>query len=233
MEGSDQATDRKPRDRSRRPRRGPDAGEPSGRTSILDAAIASILELGFYRASSNEIARRAGVSWGSIQYHFGSRESLMLAVLKELDRRYNDSIRRSHVEGDTLAERLRSLYGHLAEVYDNPVYLARIQIVLNLRHDPDTSAEIVDELTEQFETIGDEFRRLLREALGDQADSATVNAVFHAIRGTALSRQLGDAIPYLPGSGQRPKAEDERELSIFLAGLAAAAGDVPVRRPDR
>ncbi|MCU1453644.1 MAG: regulatory protein TetR, partial [Acidimicrobiales bacterium] len=53
------------------------------RQVMIDAAVASILERGFYRASSNEIARRAGVTWGVIQHHFGTRESLMLAVLED------------------------------------------------------------------------------------------------------------------------------------------------------
>src|SRR5438128_1846069 len=82
------------RDRSRR-RRSASAPESAGRSQILDAAVACILELGFYRASSNEIARRAEVSWGSIQYHFGSRESLMLAVVEEVNERFSTAIRRA------------------------------------------------------------------------------------------------------------------------------------------
>ena len=52
------------------------------RERVIAAAVDSILERGFYRASSNEIARRAGVTWGVIQHHFGTREALMLAVLR-------------------------------------------------------------------------------------------------------------------------------------------------------
>ena len=37
--------------------------------------IACILEEGFYRASSNKIARRAGVTWGVIQYHSAAARS--------------------------------------------------------------------------------------------------------------------------------------------------------------
>jgi AcrR family transcriptional regulator len=91
-----------PRDRSRRSRGtgtgiGNDAG---GRAQIIDAAITSIQEVGFYRSSTNEIARRADVSWGALQYHFGTREALLLAIIHEIDRRFLTDVEDAHVEGE-------------------------------------------------------------------------------------------------------------------------------------
>lgn len=206
------------RDRSRR-RRTTSAVEAQGRSQILDAAVACILELGFYRASSNEIARRAGVSWGSIQYHFGSREALMLAVVEEWNERFGSSIRRARIKGDTLEARLGSLYAYLAKQYGGPRFLARMQIVLNLSHDPDTSADVEASLAQQEATTADDIRRLFRDAIGEDASEQTIRAVFHAIRGTALSRQLSDAIP-MPSS-RRGKASAAQELAMFVDGLAA------------
>ncbi|MEY2458244.1 MAG: hypothetical protein QOG30_74, partial [Acidimicrobiaceae bacterium] len=57
--------------RSRRP--ATTDNEQATRRAVIDAAVASILERGFYRASSNEITRRAGVTWGVIQHYFGTR----------------------------------------------------------------------------------------------------------------------------------------------------------------
>jgi len=47
------------------------------RQKVLDAAIQTILEVGYYQASSNAIARRAGVTWGTLQHQFGTREALL------------------------------------------------------------------------------------------------------------------------------------------------------------
>jgi AcrR family transcriptional regulator len=210
-----------PRDRSRR--RGRDAvnAQPATRGQIVDATIACILELGFYRASSNEIARRANVSWGSIQYHFGSREALLLAALDELNERFTATVSRAHIAGDTLEERLRSLYAILAGNYGSPVYLARLQIILNLSHDPDTSADVADALAHIADVAGHDLRRLFHEVLGDGASRATVSVIFNAIRGTAFSHQITDAMPWQAPS--RASGMDEEELTILLAGLAAAA----------
>jgi AcrR family transcriptional regulator len=216
------AAGQSPRDRSRR--RSATSGEsrPAARGQIVDAAIATILELGFYRASSNEIARKANVSWGSIQYHFGTREGLLLAVVEELNERFTKTMKQAQVSGNTLEERLHSLYGILAAHYGAPTYLARLQIVLNLSHDPDTSADVADALVRQADVAGEDLRRLLHGTLGDDASPATMNAIFNAIRGTALSCQITDTL-----SGRNPEPHvttiDPTELSVLLAGLAATA----------
>jgi AcrR family transcriptional regulator len=202
-----------PRDRSRRRRSNRD---PAGRTQILDAAVACILELGFYRASTNEIARRANVSWGAIQYYFGSREALMLAAVEELNHQFTAAMALRHVEGDTLEERIESLYELLAQYYRAPSYLARLQIMLNLQSDPDTSAAATATLADISGRVADQIRRLLGEAIGPGADPARNSALFHAIRGFALSQQLAESID--PEHG-RP---DEAARKIFLASIVAA-----------
>ncbi len=181
-------------DRSRRRRRG-GATDPSGREQIIEAAIASILEVGFYRSSTNEIARRADVSWGALQYHFGTREALFLAIVEELARRFIESVDAAHVTGEDLGERIASLYGILAEHYDNPTFLVRLQIVLNLQHDPDTSEEVMAAIAAQSAASEAGTRRLLVEALGPDADPEDYGVLFHALRGMALSRLYSATVP--------------------------------------
>ncbi|MDT3440207.1 TetR/AcrR family transcriptional regulator [Pseudofrankia sp. BMG5.37] len=205
-------TGQAPRDRSRRGRATKD---PAGRTQILDAAVACILELGFYRASTNEIARRANVSWGAIQYYFGSREALMIAAAEELNRRFIDAIAERHVEGDTLETRIHSLYDLLAQYYSEPTFLARLQILLNLQHDPDTSADATESLRSQAERVAGEIRRLLTETLGEDADPGRSTVLFHAIRGFAISQQLAESA--CPPIAEREAATRTR----FLAGIVA------------
>src|SRR5205807_3277071 len=182
---SDPATPTPTRTRARRTTRsrGPKV-DAATRDRVIDAAVACILERGFYRASSNEITRRAGVSWGVIQYYFGSREALMLAVLRDGARRFSDLVASSHADGTTVAERLCSLLDTLDSHYGQPEYLAYVQIALNMDHDPQTSAEVRKTLHEVAERSTKDVRRMLREALGpatrvrDLADT-----VFLAFRG--------------------------------------------------
>src|SRR6266568_236456 len=76
------------------------------RQRVIQAAIDCILEQGFYRASSNAIAERAGLTWGVIQYYFGTREVLMLAVLEEGTQRLLDDLTTAEITADSLEERI-------------------------------------------------------------------------------------------------------------------------------
>jgi AcrR family transcriptional regulator len=202
------------RPKGRRRQRG--VSDVDGRARIIEAAIASILEVGFYKASSNQIARRANVSWGALQYHFGTREALLLAVLRDLDRRFLEDINAAHVEGKTVEERITSLYDILGRFYDTPTFLVRVQIILNLQHDPKTSAGVSAEVTQHAARAEASTRRLLTEAIGRDASQADYDALFHGLRGFALSRQLSLAVPVGRGG-----AGSREALPVFLRKLAS------------
>ncbi|MDQ1533241.1 MAG: hypothetical protein QOF28_1002 [Actinomycetota bacterium] len=206
-----------PRDRSRRRRKATETEELGGRAQIIEAALASILEVGFYRSSTNEIARRANLSWGALQYHFGTREALFVEVVKELDRRFLEGIENAQIEGDTKEERIASLYDILCGQYDSPDFLVRLQIVLNLQHDPDTSADVRAEVSEHAARASKPVQRLLRQAIGGQPSKVAVDTLFHALRGFALSRQFARSIPIEGSRIPGPEA-----VKAFIHGLAAA-----------
>ena len=42
---------------------------------IIGAVISLIKESGFAAASSSQIAKRAGITWGAVQHHFGGRNT--------------------------------------------------------------------------------------------------------------------------------------------------------------
>jgi AcrR family transcriptional regulator len=166
---------------------------------ILTATIDCILDRGFYRASSNEIARRAGMTWGAIQYHFGTREKLMLAALEVFNRDFEATLAAAHDDeafgAGSTAQRLEKLAALLALQYARPQYLATLQIILNLSHNPETSAETAAAL-EHFEaTLSAQLTSLIARAIGPDtaeggADASTVTFVFHALRGLSVSHLI-------------------------------------------
>jgi AcrR family transcriptional regulator len=58
--------------------------ETARRAQIVDCAIDTIAEVGFAKASVDQIARRAGVSKGVITYHFPSKEEIVDAVIEKV-----------------------------------------------------------------------------------------------------------------------------------------------------
>ncbi len=189
---------------------------------ITCAALDCILERGFYRASSNEIARRAGMTWGAIQYYFGTRERLMLAALEVSDREFEHLLQTADIGTGTTAQRLERLGALLTRQYGRPRYLATLQIVLNLAHNPQTSAETAAALVDVDRRLSSQLTSLIRLAIGPKADEETVTLVFHALRGLAVSHliQLQTAPDELAGARQPGNLPaDGRRLAAALALL--------------
>jgi len=58
--------------------------ETARRAQIVDCAIDTITEMGFAKASVDQIAKRAGVSKGVITYHFPNKEEIVDAVIEKV-----------------------------------------------------------------------------------------------------------------------------------------------------
>jgi AcrR family transcriptional regulator len=80
-------------------------GEGTGTAArILDAAENVFAEAGYAGASTREMARRAGVPFGALHYHWGTKADLWAAVFERLRRRASDTIVRNLKPGRTAGE---------------------------------------------------------------------------------------------------------------------------------
>jgi AcrR family transcriptional regulator len=194
--------------------------DDSTRARVIDAAVACILDEGFYRASSNKIARRAGVTWGVIQYHFGTREALLLAVhergLDELDRCLADAV----IAGTTLEARLGSFVDALWGYYRRPEFLAYMQVMLNLSHDPTTAASTQAALKSVSARVNERVPALVRAVLGTDVPDRVVERIgrflYNVVRGLALDQELLEAMP-IEHFGAKEHDEQRAELVRALA----------------
>jgi AcrR family transcriptional regulator len=211
---------------TRKRRAASDSDDKDTRQRVIDAAIRCILEQGFYRASSNAIAETAGLSWGVIQYYFGSREALMLAVLEEGQRRLTDDLSRAQITGETMPERLEQYFSVLEGYYGQPEYLAFIQVLLNLSHDPRTSDQTVESMTGATSGIDAELERLTKQLFaGTRARRAALrNFPFYVLRGMALSEVMLRTLPYDTSEMVKRLAEQRRFLTRAVTLLLESEG---------
>ena len=77
------------------------------RRRILDAAVAEFVARGFEGASTNTIARVAGVAKGLVFHHFGSKSDLFLAITTALVQRFKDAA--LHMPATGFVERVSRL----------------------------------------------------------------------------------------------------------------------------
>jgi AcrR family transcriptional regulator len=187
----------------------PQARSQETRKRVIQAAVDCIVDEGYYRASSNRIAERAGVSWGVIKHHFGTREKLLLAVLADRDAKLIATLNSSSIRGETVAERLKSFISQMFTFYRTPDYLAGLQITLNMGRDPETRAETAAALSEMSQIIPQRLHEVFSTvALGDPRIEADWLTLFEIVRGLSIGLVIEDTIH--AGFSGRP--EDHADL---------------------
>lgn len=137
------------------------------RKAMLFAAMDAIAEVGYYRASSNEIARRSGFTWGVIQHHFKSREGLLGAVIDYVIDDVLATLCAAKIEGRDLPARVRSFCALLMSVYAEPRYVATLQILLDLARDPKYGGPLRATVRRMAKRTTAEVFRLAREVRPD------------------------------------------------------------------
>ena len=94
---------------------------PVGRDGILNVAARLFREQGYGAVSLRRIAEAAGIKAGSIYYHFGSKDEIVVAILDEGIWAVHDRMRRaiSDVSGGDAATVLRAaIRAHLRALLD-------------------------------------------------------------------------------------------------------------------
>jgi AcrR family transcriptional regulator len=185
------------------------------RRKVLDAAVQSIMESGYYHTSSNEIARRAGVTWGTLQHQFGSREGLLLAVLEDGWQDLQEAVATAVIGGETLEDRLGAVLKVLTEHYGVPPQLAQIQILLDLTQNPTTSDETRQAALAHGRSLAQAWKPLFACALGEAAkEDDLVVFAFKTLRGYLVGELIATRVT--PSRGQA------RQHELLVQGVAAA-----------
>jgi AcrR family transcriptional regulator len=160
----------------------------SAQQRILDAAVKILQDQGFAKATMQEIAREAGVTTGSVQHHFGSKESLVEFVIEAV-------FRGAAVGGESwpdptasLDERARQFVQRAWQaIYGRPAYIASWQLHLGVQSSPQLRA-VLNGKRERWatETIPLFLACFPEIARGSNAPAAFANLVFSSLRGIGL-----------------------------------------------
>jgi AcrR family transcriptional regulator len=103
----------------------------------MDAVVESIAEVGLARTTAPEIARRAGVTWGAVQHHFGGKDGILAAVLEESFERFAARLAEVPTEGAALDERVSAFVDIAWAHFGSPDYRSTFEILLNYTRDTD------------------------------------------------------------------------------------------------
>lgn len=186
------------------------------RTRLLDATIECVLDLGYARTTTVEIARRARLSRGAQLHHFPTKAELVTAAVEHLFVRRQDEFRRAFASLPADVDRWNAAIDLLWSMVSGPTFLAWLELVVAARTDAELG-EQVTALSQRFlASVEDTFRDLFPTPASPNPlfDLAPAFA-FALLDGLALSRLMGDA---------RPQAAEILDVLKMLAHLALPAG---------
>ncbi|SDX02563.1 transcriptional regulator, TetR family [Marininema mesophilum] len=128
------------------------------KAEIISAAIEVFAEIGYYRATTAQVAQRAKISQPYIFRFFSSKEALLLAALEVSWTRVIDSFRK--VMESSLSEQLES---DLIRAYDEILDSYQNEILLQMQAQTIQENSIREEMRKGFE----EVRRIVLDAFRD------------------------------------------------------------------
>ncbi|WP_216373089.1 TetR/AcrR family transcriptional regulator [Streptomyces tailanensis] len=161
------------------------------RTRIVDAAVESLIELGFAATTTLEVQRRSGVSRGALLHHFPTREELFGAAVSQLVARNEQAVRRELTAADPAGDPLMRSLRVLRTVMRSPAFTAEMELWAVAR----TNARLCEVLRHAEGAARRDLYRVVDEVMGPELTAspdypAVAELTVHLLRGMTISDVL-------------------------------------------
>ena len=183
------------------------------RAALIEAAIGVLNERGYNAATTAVIADEAGVSRGSIIYHFSTRAQLMSEVISSVyaqERHHYEELARQGFDMSRAEEWPDMLW----KVLSRPSGMAVLEILQATRSDPELAALVVPTQERVEQASVEAIMRWIPGSL--EQTRIMVRLFVWTIRGLAMSRVLS-------------RDPDETEQAVRLFRQMVTASLVPGR----
>ena len=185
------------------------------REKIIGSVIALITEGGFAAASSSEITKRSGYTWGAVQHHFGGKEEILAAIMDMSHERFTELTAGDELRHGSLADRVDLFVEKMWQHYQSELFLAATEISLASRGTRDTS-----DVMARVEKHAKEHLSTMHQVFGDSrvSDEDLLEALVFTHRflmGLSVDQALEPDMPYVDKNLRRIKLALLTMLSII------------------
>jgi AcrR family transcriptional regulator len=157
------------------------ANRETHRTRLLQAARTLLREREYGNISARDLVAASGTNLGSIGYHFGSKEQLLNAAIREGCSQWTKQLRQlAFVDaGATPTERLRASWMALTDTFEEHRQLLVAFVELHIQ--AERSTELRDYLSEIYNEGRAAVARMVHAALGECRDQREPHASTYLI----------------------------------------------------
>lgn len=162
------------------------------RARLMDAAVESLIELGWAGTTTTVVAQRAGVSRGAQLHHYPTRAELLIAAVRHIGEARFAEARAWATNLPSGPDRTAAVLDWLARQHTGPLFQATLELWVAARTDTALRAIVAPWEAE----LGRETHRLAVELLGvDESLPGAREAVqqtLDMVRGLGISALLTD-----------------------------------------
>ena len=187
------------------------------RAAILDSALSLASQMGLEGLSIGALAEVAGMSKSGVFAHFGSREELQIAVIREYHRRFEEEVFFPAMREPRGVPRLRALFERWMRRVSVEVDSGCIYISGAVEFD-DRPGPVRDALVSMVRAWQDAMERAIRIAIDDgqlKPDTDAQQMLFE-MHGLILALHHDARLMRTPGAPQRARLAFERVVNFYL-----------------
>jgi AcrR family transcriptional regulator len=185
---------------------------------LADALIRVVAGQGLDAVSIRAVAREAGVSIGTVQHYFATKDELLLAAYRRVIDQVTARARRAAEEDPSPRDYIRSLLRELLPLDDRREAELRVAVAFTARSVH--SRRLTELYTDGYGALVDAIANALRRAVQRGEAAPDVRPRRDAIQAVALADGLGWHQLCAPGALASDAAEDA--LDAHLARLLPA-----------
>jgi AcrR family transcriptional regulator len=170
------------------PRRTQEQRREETRRRLLDSTITVLMEQGYARLTTVEVAKRAGVSQGAIFTHFDTKADLLCASVAHLFPRLIQDYLAGLGGLPSGRDRISSAIQMLWIVFQRPELQAAIELYVAARTDPELQAALAAMEGPHRENLVRVARELFPEASSHEDFEGVIELIIDAVQGGAIAR---------------------------------------------
>jgi AcrR family transcriptional regulator len=181
---------------------------------VIDETVRCILEEGFAAASAKHITERAGVTWGVVQYHFGDRDGLLMAVVDKGFAELLEALRELPAGAENARDRTEFIVNAAWDAFSSPTSMAALEILIATRA---TRAMRDTGASEHLAALGTAFAKLGKH-IGEGLDARHAAAIGNLIWATLRGLVVADLVVPVPLDTRRERRTLVEMITRYVDG---------------
>ncbi|WP_328407188.1 TetR/AcrR family transcriptional regulator [Nocardia sp. NBC_00403] len=144
------------------------------RTRLLDAAVESLVAVGYAGTTTLEVQKRAGVPRGTLQHYFPTRADLLAGAVEHVAQRRFLQLTREFEAIPAESDRLETAVELTMRMLSGPTFLAALEMWVGARTDPELLTAFLPLEQRLFDLMHNSIRDLFRAEFPDDPRVPTI-----------------------------------------------------------